>query len=247
MTEPPSSSSPTGEAPRVTVHAPDGTEYAVLDLGSGRVTLGRLADLNDLALQPDPEQLVTRQEHLAFERDGSRWYVVDKGSVNGTFIRRADGLERVQGRAELADGDIVCVVARLRHDEGTKYWELVFGDRARTRTAAILPQPGYLTYDADQARLVLVKGSERHEISVRPQAHRLVRYMAERNAGAGGTPTLCSHADLMTAVWADEPMHTREELNRLFWELRKKLELFDAQDVFESVRGLGYRMRTSPR
>ena len=94
---------------------------------------------------------------------------------------------------------------------------------------------------------MLVKGGQRHEITVRPQAHRLVRYMAERNSEAGGTPTLCTHQDLMTAVWADEPMHTREELNRLFWELRKKLELFDAQDIFESVRGLGYRMRTSPR
>jgi DNA-binding winged helix-turn-helix (wHTH) protein len=247
MTEPPLSSSPTGEAPLVTVHAPDGAEYAVLDLGSGRVTVGRLADLNDVALQPDPEQLVTRQEHLAFEREGSRWYVVDKGSVNGTFIRRAAELERVDGRAELVDGDIVCVVARLRHEDGTKYWELVFGDRARTRTAGIVPLPLYLTYDPDQARLVLVKGGQRHEITVRPQAHRLVRYMAERNAEAGGTPALCTHQDLMTAVWADEPMHTREELNRLFWELRKKLELFDAQDIFESVRGLGYRMRTSAR
>ena len=95
-------------------------------------------NLNDLALQPDPEQLVTRQEHLAFEREGSRWYVVDKGSVNGTFLRRAAELERVDGWAELVDGDIVCASSRgFATRTCTKYWELVFGDRACTRTAGI--------------------------------------------------------------------------------------------------------------
>ena len=71
-----------------------------------------------------------------------------------------------------------------------------------------------LRYDVDQARLVLVAGGERHEISIRAQAHRLVRYMAERNE-AGGAPALCSHEELMQAVWADEPMHSREELAKL--------------------------------
>ena len=101
-----------------------------------------------------------------------------------------------------------------------------------------------LRYDPDEARLVLVRGGEKHEIHIRAQAHRLVRYMVERNAAAGGTPALCTHDELMHAVWADEPMHSRVELAKLVWELRKKLEPFEAEHLIENERRLGYRMRT---
>jgi DNA-binding winged helix-turn-helix (wHTH) protein len=102
-----------------------------------------------------------------------------------------------------------------------------------------------LTYDADQARLVLVRNGERHEISIRAQAHRLVRYMVERNEASGG-PVLCTHDELMHAVWADEPMHTREELAKLVWEVRKKLEPFGAAELIENERRRGYRLQSCP-
>jgi DNA-binding winged helix-turn-helix (wHTH) protein len=70
--------------------------------------------------------------------------------------------------------------------------------------------------------------------------------MVERNAAAGGSPVLCTHEELMQAVWADEPMHTREELAKLVWELRKKLEPFGAEHLIENERRLGYRLRTCP-
>jgi hypothetical protein len=101
-----------------------------------------------------------------------------------------------------------------------------------------------LAYDLDEARLVLVQGSERHEIRVRAQAHRLLRHMVERNAASGGNPALCTHDELMRAVWADEPMHSREELAKLVWELRRKLEPFGAAELVENVRGRGYRLLT---
>jgi DNA-binding winged helix-turn-helix (wHTH) protein len=100
-----------------------------------------------------------------------------------------------------------------------------------------------LSYDVDQARLVLVQNGQRHEISVRAQAHRLVRYMVERNEASGG-PALCTHEELMEAVWADEPMHSREELAKLVWEIRKKLEPFGAAQLIENERRRGYRLRT---
>jgi DNA-binding winged helix-turn-helix (wHTH) protein len=103
-----------------------------------------------------------------------------------------------------------------------------------------------LRYDFDEARLLLVQGAEKHEIQVRAQAHRLIRHMVERNAASGGAPALCTHEELMHAVWADEPMHTREELAKLVWELRKKLEPFGAGGLIENERGRGYRMRTCP-
>ena len=97
-----------------------------------------------------------------------------------------------------------------------------------------------LSYEPDEARLVLVKGGDRHEIEIRAQAHKLVRHMAERS------PALCTHDELMEAVWGDEPMHSREELAKLIWELRKKLEPFGAEDLVENERRRGYRLRTCP-
>jgi DNA-binding winged helix-turn-helix (wHTH) protein len=105
--------------------------------------------------------------------------------------------------------------------------------------------PQCLSYDLDQARLVLVQNGERHEIAIRAQAHRLVRYMVERNEASGG-PALCTHEELMHAVWADEPMHTREELAKLVWEVRKKLEPFGAAELIENERRRGYRLQTCP-
>jgi DNA-binding winged helix-turn-helix (wHTH) protein len=103
-----------------------------------------------------------------------------------------------------------------------------------------------LSYDVDEARLVLVQNGERHEIPIRAQAHRLVRYMVERNEASGGAAALCTHEELMHAVWADEPMHTREELAKLVWEVRKKLEPFGATQLIENERRRGYRLQSCP-
>ena len=102
------------------------------------------------------------------------------------------------------------------------------------------------SYEPDEARLVLVSGSERHEIHVRAQAHLLVRHMVERNDAIGGGPALCTHDELMRAIWGDEPMHTRSELAKLVWELRKQLEPWGAGDLIESERRRGYRLHTCP-
>jgi hypothetical protein len=220
-----------------------------------RVRVGRLPDVNELVLEPDPERLVTRVGHCAFEREGGLWFIADGGSVNGTFLRRGGVLQRLRERVALHDGDVVCVLASIAETGERRFFELTFqtaGDSQATRAAggddgvapAPAPRDAHLSYDTDAARLVLVRGGERHELHIRAQAHRLVRYMAERNAAAGGTPTLCAHDELMRAVWADEPLHSRVELARLIWELRRALAPFGAAHLVESERRLGYRLRT---
>jgi DNA-binding winged helix-turn-helix (wHTH) protein len=243
-----SSSSERGRAAEVVVSGPDGESHAAVELSGRRVTAGRLPDVNDIALEPDPELLVTRAGHCAFERQGAEWFVVDGGSVNGTFVRRGGMLNRVNGQTALRDGDVVCVLASVAEGAAGRYFELAFHSTADSQaTRAVIAEPSAspcLSYDTDEARLVLVQGRQRHDLQIRAQAHRLVRYMAERNAVSGGGPALCTHEELMHAVWEDEPMHTREELAKLVWELRKKLEPFNAEHLIENERRLGYRMRT---
>jgi DNA-binding winged helix-turn-helix (wHTH) protein len=233
----------------IVVSGPDGARLTEVALSGDRVTVGRLPDANDIALQPDPELLVTRVAHCTFEREGARWFVVDGGSVNGTFLRRGGELERVDDRAPLQDGDTVCVLASAPETGERRFFELAFhasADSQATRAVPTERAEDCLSYDPDEARLLLVRNGQRHEIEIRAQAHRLVRYMVERNAAAGGAPALCTHDELMRAVWADEPMHSREELAKLVWEVRKKLEPFEAEQLIENVRRLGYRMRTCP-
>jgi hypothetical protein len=240
-----------GQTAEVVVSGPNGAAPRVVALSGTRATVGRLPDLNDIALQPDPQLVVTRAGHCAFEREGSTWYVVDGGSVNGTFLRRNGELHRVSGRTALRDGDVVCVLASVAEGGERCFFELVFHaelDSQATRAVALEPSAGAaeaecLRYDAAEARLVLVRGGERHEIPIRAQAHRLIRYMVERN-DAAGAPALCTHDELMHAVWADEPMHTRVELAKIVWELRKKLEPLGAEHLIENERRLGYRLRT---
>jgi DNA-binding winged helix-turn-helix (wHTH) protein len=102
-------------------------------------------------------------------------------------------------------------------------------------------------YDLAGGRIfVVVPDAERTEINVRPQVHRLVRHMAQRNAESGGSPVLCSTDELMEAVWQGEPMHTRTELARLVWELRRQLEPLGATDVVVNEPRRGYRLVTCP-
>ena len=226
---------------KVVVSGPEHADAAPVDLSGERITVGRLPEVNDIALEPDPEHLVTRAEHCSFERTGDTWSIVDGGSVNGTFVRRGGELRQVAGRMPLRSGDVVCVLASIPHQEEPRYFELAFettADSQATRAAGTHESGDCLSYDPEEARLVLVKGGERHELHIRAQAHKLVRYMAERS------PALCTHEELMHAVWEDEPMHSREELAKLVWELRKELEPYDAGHLIVNERRRGYRLHT---
>jgi hypothetical protein len=226
---------------KVVVSGPAGADRATVTLSGERVTVGRLAEVNNISLEPDPEHLVTRAEHCVFERTGDAWSIVDGGGVNGTFVRRGGQLRQVAGRMPLRSGDVVCVLASIPHQAEPSYFELAFetsADSQATRAVQSHEVEDCLSYDADEARLVLVHEGEQHELHIRAQAHKLVRYMAER------APALCTHEELMHAVWGDEPMHSREELAKLVWELRRELEPFDAGHLIENERRLGYRLRT---
>jgi sigma-B regulation protein RsbU (phosphoserine phosphatase) len=71
----------------------------VIRLDGERYSLGRLRS-NDLSF-PDDSSL--SKQHMALEREGPSWVVLDLGSRNGTFV---NGL-RVAGRQRLEPGDAI--------------------------------------------------------------------------------------------------------------------------------------------
>ncbi len=233
------------DLPFLDVSGPSGQHFRV-DLTKDRITIGRLELFNDVALEPDPQHLITRKVHCSLERDASGWWVVDNGSLNRTFRRRESEIEVVQGRARLEDWNSVLILGKLTESGEPSYWELTFRDPMGTRPSMQLPVLAYLEYDWIQAKLFRVSGPKRQEIQdLRPQEHKLIRYMDQRNRANGNVPVMCTSEELLAAVWGEEALHTDTDLAHLVWELRQKLEPNPKEPRFlETVRGLGYRLVT---
>lgn len=146
----------------------------------------------------------------------------------------------------MANGDTIMILGRLGDDNSAFYWELTLRDPMKTNRVVSGPSFVHLEYDWVQAKLFRIKGSEREEISeLRPQEHKLVRYMDQRNRKNGDAPVMCTFEDLIESIWGDEIGRTRTEINHLVHGLRQKIES-DKNDprFLQTVRGLGYRLET---
>lgn len=225
-------------------------EQFIVELTKDRMTIGRFELYNDIALEPDPQQLVTRKVHCTIERDSDGWWVVDNGSVNGTFLLRNEKLEQLSGRFLLQEGDCLQILGKLTDKGEPVYWRLAFSDPLGTRPGGQrrTTPSAYLEYDWLQAKLFRIEQSNRQQIdSLRPQEHKLIRYMDQRNRSNGNMPVMCTFEELQTALWGDEVLHTEAEINYVIFGLRKKIETDPRQPQFlETVRGLGYRLVTRP-
>jgi len=232
--------------PYLEVSGPD-EQKSTVDVSAERVTIGRFAEHNDIALQPDPQHLVTRVHHCSVERADGVWWVVDNGSVNKTFIRREEATEVVNGKAVLGDRDTILILGRLSEIGEPAYWEIVFYDPMRTQPADIVSQLAFLEYDWIQAKLLCFDGRTRAEVKgLRPQEHKLIRYMDQRNRRNGFVPVMCTYDELIEAIWDEDAYgHTEADINRIVWEMRKKIEINPKDPRFlQTVRGLGYRLMT---
>ncbi|HEX8556971.1 MAG TPA: winged helix-turn-helix domain-containing protein [Pyrinomonadaceae bacterium] len=235
--------------PYLDVRGPDDEEFRV-ELSEDRLTIGRFREFNDVGLEPDPQHLVTRKAHCSVERDAEGWWVADNGSVNRTFLERGRAVEIVAGRTLLTDGDRIRILGRLTEEGEAVYWNLTFRDPLKTQPVAHEAAPAAaaarLRYDWIQAKLFLVSGATRREITdLRPQEHKLVRYMDNRNRMNGQAPVMCSYEELIEAVWGRDSAQTETEIIHLVWELRRKIEPDPKRPQFlQNVPRLGYRLTT---
>lgn len=238
--------------PKVVVWSPDGARRAEHALVDQRVTIGRAVPGHspDIALAPDPQSWISRL-HCWLECIDGSWYVIDNGSVNGTVVERQDQRQTVEGRRRVQDRDEILILGYLVDDEPF-WWRLRFDDPFATadapprRTSDDAP---YVEYRLAEATLSVVANGERIDIpQLGHNRHKLVRYMASRNAANGGVPVTCTHDELITAVWGPpetwrfRTAYSAENLRDLVFELRRKLRPYDG--LVETTPGIGYSLHT---
>lgn len=237
--------------PLLEVHKPDGGEYTIRlkellkkKNNQQRITFGRDPD-NDIVL-PDPARTISRQ-HGVIEQSNGCWWLVDEGSANGTFLRRdsqEDNLGneidvRSDGIVPLNDGDVILILGRLSESEQPIFWKLTFRDLNNTVT--VLPPPADLEYSLSQQQLFRVTKRQRQIIHLSPQERKLLHYMAKCNQENDSQPILCTKGELVQAIWSEIFAHTNNEVNRLVWTIRKKIERDPGEPRFlKTLQGQGY-------
>ena len=158
--------------------------------------VGRLPELNDIGLQPDPQRSSRARATARFERQGARLvrrgrrqrqrHVPPARRRRSQRVDRADGASRRRRRLRPRRGRRRRASGASSSSRSTRS-----GDSQATR-AARRPKPRTSVCATTRTRRgsCSCTAARRHEIPIRAQAHRLVRYMVERNAASAGAGAL---------------------------------------------------------
>jgi hypothetical protein len=206
-----------------------------------RLTMGRSED-NDIVLA-DPHKKVSRW-HCALAREGDRWWLIDEGSANGTFLcQEGNGLEidvREAERMMLHDGDVILILGKFASSKPV-FWRLTFRDPNVTERVEEFQPPAELEYDFREQKLFQVTRQQRQELKLSPQELSLIHYMAQRNRDNNNQPSVCGHEELIKAIWQESFERTNADVTRLVWGVREKIEGDSGEPRFlKTVKGKGY-------
>ncbi|AXB41541.1 FHA domain-containing protein [Amycolatopsis albispora] len=240
------------------VVSPDGFR-STHELGAGRTRIGRatLDGTPEFVLDPDPHRLVSRVHCIVEHVDGV-WTATDNGSDNGTVLRRGGKLTRLLGTTGLRHGDALLIIGDITPAGDPRYWKLTFDDPFRTETAPVAVRTQaqaetgtpHLTCDWLQMKVYRVENGQRSEITgLSPQAHRLIRYLAELSRLNNGSPVACTHAELIHLLWGRPeewpPSRSYDETNlrNVITAVRKRIERDPAcPKLLQTERNIGYRL-----
>lgn len=222
----------------------DGKQKKIL-LNKDKTLIGRLPDINDISLQPDPQHLITRHMHCFIEVRNSIGWLVDNASKNGTFIKRNYLMQKISGEIKLQDNDCIMILAKINDNEPAQYWELLYQDPFSTND--LEKDNSILVYDWIQAKLFINKDGKQEEVcSLTPLEHKLLRFMDQKNKQNNNVPVMCTYDELIAAVWDDIYSHTANDVNHIVAALRKKIEPDYKDPIYLiNIRGLGYRFITN--
>jgi len=216
-------------------------DQSIYTISNEKLLIGRLPDINDIALQPDTQSLVTRHMHCFIELRNSIGWLIDNASKNGTFLMRNNLMQKISGEIKLQDSDCIMILGEINENEDPKYWQLTYIDPLATKD--IVKQQTTIVYDWIQAKLIITKDGKQEVIhSLTPLEHKLLRYMDQKNKQNNNVPVMCAYDELISAIWDDIYSHTPNDVNHIVAALRKKIEKdFKNPMILTNIRGIGYR------
>ncbi len=213
-----------------------------------RTTIGRLKDINDISLEPDLQKLITRHMHCSIEYENNICWIIDNASKNGTFLKRDNSVNRINGKEKLTNNDIILVLGSINKNGDVVYWEIKYVDPQATEEVGKVFTNQSIEYDWVQAKLYIFKEKSKIEIKgLTPQEHKLIRFMQQKNINNGNTAVMCSYDEIFEAIWDElKDTKSKNDVNHLIACLRKKIEVNpDNPKYLLNIRGMGYRLITN--
>ena len=241
------------EYPFLEVTKPDGMQYTI-DLENLiakqttkeiNISIGRQSD-NHIVLS-DPEKKISRH-HCSLQYKNNRWWIVDRGSANGTFLQREIDQPEIDVRSEdaiaLRSGDYILILGELDFSGQPIFWRLEFIDPGETSQVSSMQAVHTLEYSLRGKTLYRNIARRRDSISLGEQERCLIDYMSRKNHQNNDQPVICEYDELIQAVWQNDTFgRDRKTINHLVWRLRDKIELDSGEPQFlKTIKGRGYRL-----
>ena len=209
------------------------------------IDIGR-QDNNHIVL-PDPQQKISRH-HCSIQNSKGRWWIIDEGSSNGTFISRNASQSEIDVRSEdmipLRNGDEILILGEMTSSEQPIFWRLKFIDPGETNQVQSFQNVVGLEYNITQEKLFRNTSRSREEIYLRDQELTMVNYMSQRNLENQNKAVICGYEELIKAVWKEDDFGVdKQDVRHLVWQIRDKIECGSGEPRFlKTVRGKGYRL-----
>ncbi|MDJ0596688.1 MAG: FHA domain-containing protein [Pleurocapsa sp. MO_226.B13] len=209
------------------------------------IAIGRQAN-NHIALS-DPQKKISRH-HCSLQYKNNRWWIVDKGSANGTFLQREIERPEIDVRSEdkiaLRSGDYILILGELTPTGQPIFWRLEFIDPGETCQVSSMQTVQNIEYSLKQQTLFRHIARRRDVVSLGEQEHCLINYMSLKNHNNSNKATICEYDELIEAVWKDDNFgRDKRNINHLVWRIRDKIELDSGEPQFlKTVKGRGYRL-----
>jgi DNA-binding winged helix-turn-helix (wHTH) protein len=241
-----------GEYPFIKATKPDGTQYTIgfeniINPQDKEIYIAIGRQSNNHIVLPDPHKTISRQ-HCSLQYKNNRWWIVDEGSSNGTFLQREIDRPEIDVRSEeaiaLRSGDYILILGELRGSGQPIFWRLEFIDPGETSQVPSMQAIHTLEYSLSRQILYRNIARRRDAVSLGEQERCLVDYMSRKNHENNNQTVICEYEELIQSVWQNDTFgRDRKAINHLIWRVRDKIELDSGEPQFlKTVKGRGYSL-----
>lgn len=240
------------EYPFLNVTKPDGTQFkidldALINSHNPDISISIGRQSNNQIVLPDPYKKISRH-HCSLQYHSNRWWIVDEGSSNGTFLQREIDQPEIDVRSEdrisLRSGDYILILGQLNPSGEPLFWRLEFIDPCETLQVSSLQNIHSIEYSLSQKTLFRNIARRRDAVSLGEQESSLIDYMSLKNQQNNNQPAICEYDELIVAVWNDSHFgRDKRNINHLVWRVRDKIEIDSGEPKFlKTIKGRGYSL-----